>query len=108
MTRRTAAAPRTPRSWLGAVAATALLPALLAGCGDDGPGSAPDPRGDRAPDPARVVTPAPLVESTPDPTVELPGPSISPNTAGGPAEGGETSGDAQGQDGEEEDTGTNG
>jgi hypothetical protein len=80
VTRRTAPAPRTRRSWLGTVAAGALLPALLAGCGEDGPGSAPDQRGDRAPDPARVSTPAPLVGPNEDPelTVPLPGPSITP------------------------------
>ena len=100
MTRRTAPAPRTRRAWLGAVGTAVLLPALLAGCGEDGPGSAPDLQGDRAPDPARVQTPAPLVDSTPDPTIELPGPSISPNTAGGPAEGGEATDGGTNQEGD--------
>ena len=84
MTRRTAAAPLNRR--LGALAAALLLPALLAGCGEDGPGSAPDLEGDRAPDPARVSTPAPLVDDDPDPTIEQPGPSTSPETEGGPAD----------------------
>lgn len=81
MTPRTATAPRrTRRSWLAAVGAAVLAPVLLAGCGDDGPGSAPDQRGDRAPDPARVSTPAPLVgeSADPDTTVPLPGPSNAP------------------------------
>ena len=109
MTRRTAPA-HTRRPWRGAVAAAVLLPALLAGCGaEDGPGSAPDLEGDRAPDPARVQTPAPLIDEAPDPTIELPGPSASPNTAGGPEEGGETSGEAQGEENaDEEGTGANG
>ncbi len=87
MTRRTAPAHRTRRSWRGAAAAAVLLPALLAGCAaEDGPGSAPDLEGDRAPDPARVQTPAPLIDDTPDPTIELPGPSSSPEEVAGPAE----------------------
>lgn len=103
MTRRPAPAPRTRRSWLGTVAAGALLPALLAGCGEDGPGSAPDQRGDRAPDPARVSTPAPLVGPNEDPelTVPLPGPSITPQDGERNDEGDEVQVTGPGGDDEE-------
>lgn len=107
MTRRTATAPRTRRSWLATVAAGALLPALLAGCGDDGPGSAPDQRGDRAPDPARVSTPAPLPGTGEDPelTVPLPGPSITPQDGERSDQGDEVQAGQGGDDGEGQATG---